>query len=146
MEEKMKREKNKNRIKSDDESNDTNDKTDSPNVELTTEPIDPNAPLIDEDGQSHNIDNAVQLASSAQSEYETISPDTKTYYETVTKSTDDAFPTIIIAAEASDEQRTLSMDSLPPPPRVEVESEKLEVIEIKSDGTTGHLTPLRNHS
>lgn len=33
---------------------------------------------------------------------------------------------------------------LPPPPKFQVESERAEVIEIRSDGTIGHLTPLRN--
>lgn len=34
--------------------------------------------------------------------------------------------------------------SLPPPPKFQVESERAEVIEIRSDGSTGHLTPGRS--
>lgn len=141
----MQREKNKNRIKSggsdEGRGGESEESTNPASVEPVTEPRDPNAPLIDEDGQSHNIDNAEQLAPNANSERER-----ETYYETVTKSTDDSFPTIIIASEASDEERALPMDALPPPPRVEVESEQLEVIEIKSDGSTGHLTPLQHRA
>lgn len=33
---------------------------------------------------------------------------------------------------------------LPPPPNFHVESERAEVIEIRSDGTSGHLTHARN--
>lgn len=32
---------------------------------------------------------------------------------------------------------------LPPPPKFQVESERAEVIEIRSDGSSGHLTPGR---
>lgn len=33
---------------------------------------------------------------------------------------------------------------LPPPPKFHVESERAEVIEIRSDGSTGHLIPGRS--
>lgn len=35
-------------------------------------------------------------------------------------------------------------DQLPPVPQTQVESERLEVIEIKTDGHSGHLSPLSN--
>lgn len=33
---------------------------------------------------------------------------------------------------------------LPPPPKVHVESERVEVVEISSDGSSGHLIPNRH--
>lgn len=147
MEEKMRREKSQNRVKSDEKDNSSEDKNETDNV-VSEPPRDPNEPIIDEDGQSHNIDNAVPYKSSYDdSEQTTILPSHETNYDTVT--TTSSFPIIIDSAEndESNEQKTYySLSSLPPPPRVEVESEKVEVIEIKSDGSSGHLTPLQNRS
>lgn len=44
---------------------------------------------------------------------------------------------VIVTSEDDDQHN----DRLPTQPSAEVESEKLEVIEIRSDGTSGHLTP-----
>lgn len=39
---------------------------------------------------------------------------------------------------------TYSPSKLPPLPNLQVESERAEVVEISSDGSSGHLTPGRN--
>lgn len=38
----------------------------------------------------------------------------------------------------------VTLQSLPPPPKVHVESERAEVVEISSDGSSGHLIPGRH--
>lgn len=142
MEEKMKREKNKNRIGNNGE------------IQTTTEP---EPPIGDDDGQSHSIDTAVQLPSSPEEEDETTNylPDdeeVESYVDEKQQYEEPMRPVIVTSAPKLIEResdRAPSASSLPelPPTAVsaaEVESEKLEVIEIRSDGTSGHLTPGRN--
>lgn len=143
MEEKMRREKNKNR----------GSNNDGLSSQTTTEVA---PPIGDDDGQSHSIDTAVQLPSSPDEENETTNylPDEVEEIESYVdeKQYEEPMRPVIVTAEPElndlGNDRTPSASSLPelPPtsPAVEIESEKLEVIEIRSDGTSGHLTPGRN--
>lgn len=125
----MKREKNKNRVSTDD---------DSPPII---------AAVADDDVHSHNIDMAEQLPSgdngpnnylSDNDVYEGDVDDREAEHAThmravvVTTAHDSE---LHANAQERAQHQTLST--------VEVESEKLEVIEIRSDGSTGHLTPGR---
>lgn len=81
---------------------------------------------LDDEGQSHNIDNAIQH------------PAYK--YESTTV----AIPNNRYSSSTTDyivpKARTFTTATTPRT-KVEIESEKVEVIEIKSDGSTGHLIP-----
>lgn len=138
MEEKMRREKNKNRMKS----NEENESKSVVSAKLTpsaTITVDPNAPLIDEDGQSHNIDNMEQINS-------TTSIGTDRQYEFLTTiSPTDIDTTVTTSITEAYIDPTSPPSTLNPLPSLyEIESERVKVIEIKSDGTSGHLSPLHD--
>lgn len=137
MEEKMQREKNKNRVKTDEE----NELQPALSVKMTAAPNadDPNAPLIDEDGQSHNIDFAEQTIS-------THSPDENGEYEYLTsnpQSDIDTKITTLMIEKQIDQTTPPTFSPLPTESSLfKTDSEKVNVIEIKSDGSSGHLSPL----
>lgn len=133
MEEKMQREKNKNRVKS----NEENETQSGHSVKMTTATLvsdDPNAPLIDEDGQSHNIDNAEQtnytIPTNENKQYEFLTSTAPTNIDTEI--------TTLMMDDSIDQTTPSSQRSL-----LEIVSEKVNVIEIKSDGSSGHLSPLQ---
>lgn len=161
MEEKMRRQKNKNRVKSegDDEVEEESETDETPTMVKGD-----GESLIDDDGQNHNIDNAIQqYTSDAEShmhidstEYskddvtnhpedaiiytangENLTNDHRHVYQTTTYS-----PMLELRKPTTPQMPPLPPP--PPPPKIQVESERLEVIEISSDGSSGHLTPGRN--
>lgn len=142
MEEKMQREKNKNRVKTNEE-NEPQVETSMKMGSVPSISDDPNAPLIDEDGQSHNIDNAEQTNS-------TIPLGENRQYEFLTTISPSDIDTEITMLMNDDRiGQTTPPPTLPPLPSqkslFEIESEKVKVIEIKSDGSSGHLSPLQLH-
>lgn len=152
MEEKMKREKNKNRISNnnDGNNNDDNDGDDDDSADNDTPAasvVDTTAQVADDEVHSHNIDMADQLPTSPSG---SDSDDTNNYIADSDIYGDDRQPehatrTVLVTEAPETElhikghERIAVARSSPLPP-VEVESEKLEVIEIRSDGTSGHLT------
>lgn len=139
MEENMKREKNKNRVKSDEEN--------QPQLAIpvkmapaSSSSHDPNAPLIDEDGQSHNIDNAEQTISThplnENVDYE--------YLTTNSPSDIDTDITTMMIDEQINQTTPLPTPLSKQSPLFNIDSEKVNVIEIKSDGSSGHLSPLND--
>lgn len=139
MEEKMRREKNKNRVKSSEETETQAPPLPTSPAQATTD--DPNMPLIDEDGQSHNVDSAQQGnftdTPDAYKNYVVPVPDSAIsinteYAEDTTSMIDDpGDQTTQSASEPSDTFR--------------IEIKNIKGIEIKSDGSSGHLSPLQLH-
>ena len=80
---------------------------------------------LDDEGQSHNIDNAIQHPAYKYESTPVAIPINR--YSSTTEF-------IVPKGRAFTTTTT-------PRTKVEVESEKVEVIEIKSDGSTGHLIP-----
>lgn len=78
---------------------------------------------LDDEGQSHNIDNAIQYPAYKIESTSVAIPNNR--YSSTTE--------YIIPKGRS--------FTTTPRTKVEIESEKVEVIEIKSDGSTGHLIP-----
>lgn len=139
MEEKMKREKNKNRASNE-----------GGQSEASTTEAPP--PIGDDDGQSHSIDTAEQLPSSPEEEDADNylqEYDNREGYASNHKHDHEPMQAVIVQPESSEEDEDHELQehissSTSTLPNVEVESEKLEVIEIRSDGSTGHLTPGRH--
>lgn len=149
MEEKMNREKNKNRMKDDEHESEESAHTETPTMQIQGD----DALLIDDEGQRHNIDNAVQQPLTASAYGTERSAEVNAHYDSTTSDPDQALPTIIITTEndLNEQHGMLNASTTPvppsgdiPPPKVEVESEKLEVIEITSDGSSGHIVPGRH--
>jgi len=95
--------------------------------EIDVDPTYSSDAQLDDEGQSHNIDNAIQHPVY---KYETTSvaiPNNR-YSSSTTE---------FVVPKGS---RTYTTTAAPRT-KVEIESEKVEVIEIKSDGSTGHLIP-----
>ncbi len=92
--------------------------------EIDVIPTYSNDAQLDDEGQSHNIDNAIQHPYNYESTSVAI-PNNR--YSSTTEF-------IVPKGRAYTTTTT-------PRTKVEVESEKVEVIEIKSDGSTGHLIP-----
>lgn len=138
----MQREKNKNRVKSDEE----NQAESTIPVKMAPDSStsdDPNAPQIDEDGQSHNIDNAEQKISTHPSnenvEYEYLTTNSPTDMDT-------EITTLMIDDQISQTTPSSTFSPLPTESSLyKIDSEKVNVIEIKSDGSSGHLSPLNNN-
>lgn len=80
---------------------------------------------LDEEGQSHNIDNAIQHPAYKYESTPVAIPNNR--YSSTTEF-------VVPKGRAFTTTTT-------PRTKVEIESEKVEVIEIKSDGSTGHLIP-----
>lgn len=80
---------------------------------------------LDDEGQSHNIDNAIQHPAYKYESTSVAIPNNR--YSSTTEF-------IVPKGRAFTTTTT-------PRTKVEIESEKVEVIEIKSDGSTGHLIP-----
>lgn len=139
---------------------------------------------IDEEGQSHNVDSAIQYVderdtvrvphapqpyhhSRPASSARLIVPQVNNHiaaatgdYEAINDAAELTSTELVLASSSigggddSEEPATLSppRTTMEPPlrdvhvggggGRVEVESERVELIEIKSDGSTGHLTPV----
>lgn len=141
MEEKMQREKNKNRVKSSQGNEAQSDKSEkAAAIPTPSTSDDPNAPLIDEDGQSHNIDNAEQTNF-------TIPMGETRQFELLTTTSPTDIDTEISPLMTDDPiDQTTPSSTLPPlasqSSLFEIDSEKVKVIEIKSDGSSGHLSPL----
>lgn len=140
MEEKLQREKNRNRVKTDEE----NQSQPALSVKMTAAPTsdDPNAPLIDEDGQSHNIDNAEQTISTSPSdengEYEYLTTNPPSDIDT-------EITTLMIEKQIDQTTPSSTFSPLPTESSLfKIDSEKVNVIEIKSDGSSGHLSPLND--
>lgn len=127
MEEKMNREKNKNRISNNDDS------PSSTTTEITS--------VADDDVHSHNIDMADQLPPSSPSGANNYLSDVEEYDED--KQPEHATPmrSVIVTTAPDTELHANVHERITLPSNAEVESEKLEVIEIRSDGSSGHLTP-----
>lgn len=148
MEEKMRREKQKGKSNTDElEKNestseqiddDHNSSTDDEIIPITALSS-PQEPTIDDDGQSHNIDNAVQYENEPQYTANNENPNTSENYSlssTLSIPTSKYTTTTNSnAAVQHHRQRSSNGDS------DKIEFEKIEVVEIKSDGTTGHLIP-----
>lgn len=165
----MRREKNKNRVKANEEEESETD-----------EPIQTDVPsplrgegdsLIDADGQNHNIDNAIQQYSSLDTEQNmhidsenteysdvemTNHPDDAVIYtadgETIANDQRNAYQTTTYAPLQQPTVVTPSPPPLPPLPQLpplnfakESMFPRPETIEISSDGSSGHLTPGRIH-
>lgn len=75
---------------------------------------------------------------------ENIKPYSQVAYESTTQAVT-PLPTISSNLLSEPSNIALIPAKLPPIPRTEVESERLEVIEIKTDGNSGHLSPLSEH-
>lgn len=110
---------------------------------------------LDDDGQSHNIDNAIQQPTTTfeQSNPQTIEYTTHQAHQahqshSSHQSNPDSFLITSKPNSIRNDHRnyyqTTTYASLPPPPKIHVESERAEVVEISSDGTSGHLTPDRS--
>lgn len=161
MEEKMRREKEKNRVSS----NTLSDTPEEPEGETAPSTKLEENSSMDEDEQSHSIDTAIQQPSAASNDEESINyiANSADYDEEKTERV--TMQTLIIAEESDPDptvnsihhvnQHSTSVPPPPPPPpppqpvrpqrpKVEVESEKIEVIEISSDGSSGHLIPGRD--
>lgn len=80
---------------------------------------------LDDEGQSHNIDNAIQYPAYKIESTSVAIPNNR--YSSTTEY-------IVPKGRAFTSSTT-------PRTKVEIESERVEVIEIKSDGSTGHLIP-----
>ncbi|XP_055313241.1 uncharacterized protein LOC129574799 isoform X2 [Sitodiplosis mosellana] len=113
MEEKMQRERNKNRVKNNEDDDDSTDITPTEDTTLTSDT---------DTLQTETVSTEDPLIITADTEPTT--PDQRNYYQTTT-----FIPPIL--------------PPLPPPPKFHVESERAEVIEIRSDGSSGHLIPGR---
>lgn len=104
---------------------------------------------LDDDGQSHNIDNAMQQPTTT---FEQSNPQTIEYTTHQSHPSHQSDPdSFLITSEPNSIRndhrnyyQTANYASLPPPPKIHVESERAEVVEISSDGTSGHLTPDRS--
>lgn len=107
---------------------------------------------LDDDGQSHNIDNAIQEPTTA---FEQSNPQTIEYTTHQSHPShplhQSNFDSFLITSEPNSNRndhrnyyQSTTYTSLPPPPKIHVESERAEVVEISSDGTSGHLTPDRS--
>lgn len=105
---------------------------------------------LDDDGQSHNIDNAIQQPTTTFEQSNPQSIEYTTHQSNPShQSNSDSF---LITAEPNSIRndhrnyyQTTTYASLPPPPKIHLESERSEVVEISSDGTSGHLTPDRSN-
>lgn len=125
----MNREKNKNRVSNSD---------DSPSATEIT------APVADEDVHSHDIDMAEQLPTAPSGD-----DGANNYLSDIDIAYDDdkepehttPFRTVIVTSAPETKLHAIGHERISQP--IEVESEKLEVIEIRSDGSSGHLTPGR---
>lgn len=104
----------------------------------------PQEPTIDDDGQSHNIDNAVQYENDPPSQYNGNNDHLSTS-ENYSSSSTLSIPTTKYTTTTTNsnvvgvQQHHRQLSSISGPSNIEFE--KIEVVEIKSDGTTGHLTP-----
>lgn len=141
MEEKMRRQKEKGKSEttesqsvestsqhSDDENDDDEDEISSTIVNA------PQEPTIDDEGQSHNIDNAVQY----DNEPLELSRINEGRHSSLTTTT---IPTSKYTTTTSKAVRQQRRHQSPNSVKSKIEFEKIEVIEIKSDGSTGHLVP-----
>lgn len=143
MEEKMRRQKEKNKKTPsipDDESLANEIKAPpSPLPSITTSS---DETQIDDDGQTHNVDSAIQYTDEDDEQNNRIINQDINYVASTT--------TALPVPQTDDEHDGTTEQTAPqrhhqPAQReinVQIESEKLEVIEIKSDGSTGHLNPL----
>lgn len=95
--------------------------------EVDVQPTYSNDAQLDDEGQSHNIDNAIQYPAYKFESTSVAIPNNR--YSSTTE---------FIVPKGRAFTTTASTT---PRTKVEVESEKVEVIEIKSDGSTGHLIP-----
>ena len=131
MEDKMRREKNKNRA------------SDEP----TPSPTEPPTALSSEGGTVEGEDDPQSLNNAIQSEELTTNAAISNYL-----SSDEQQRTFDDGPNESEEVRTVIISTSQPNiangqnhrPKVQVESEKVEVIEIRSDGSSGHLVPGRD--
>lgn len=97
---------------------------------------------IDDDGQTHNVDSAIQYTDEDDEQNNRIINQDINYVASTT--------TLLPALQNNDDHEATTVQpeqQLHHQPsqreiNVQIESEKLEVIEIKSDGSTGHLNPL----
>lgn len=138
MEEKMRRQKEKNKKTPsipDDESL-AND------IKVPTSITSSDDTQIDDDGQTHNVDSAIQYTDEDDEQNNRIINQDINYEASTT--------TLLPASQTDDQHEATTVQPAQqlhhqPAQReinVQIESEKLEVIEIKSDGSTGHLNPL----
>lgn len=93
--------------------------------EIDVDPTYSSDAQLDDEGQSHNIDNAIQHPAYKYESTSVAIPNNR--YSSTTEF-------IVPKGRAFTTATT-------PRTKVEIESEKVEVIEIKSDGSTGHLIP-----
>lgn len=101
----------------------------------------PQEPTIDDEGQSHNIDNAVQYDNEP-SELSRTNED-RDSDDNYSSSTATSIPTTKYTTTTNANKAGHQHRRHPTPSNVKskIEFEKIEVIEIKSDGSTGHLVP-----
>lgn len=147
MEEKMRRQKEKNKKTPtipDDESL-ANDIKAPPSITSSSDDT-----QIDDDGQTHNVDSAIQYTDEDDEQNNRIiNQDINQNINYVASTT-----TLLPAPQTDDQHEATTVQPEQQqhhhhPQReinVQIESEKLEVIEIKSDGSTGHLNPLAYNS
>lgn len=185
MEEKMRREKAKNKHTDDDDDGAHNENDIDAPASSTEFGVDAaqaaglqattvDGTLIDEEGQSHNVDSAIQYVDETDTfrQAQQVRPqfghlrmppaarlvaDEVSYVHRTSTAINPAdgeqstgLPDEAGSSSSSEEPLRTTME---PPLRevkpsagtVEVESERVELIEIKSDGSTGHLTPAGYH-
>lgn len=164
MEEKMRRQKEKEKsettdtddIQSTSEHTDNDDDDDNDNKNSTDDEILsstvlnlPQEPIIDDDGQSHNIDNAVQYENEPPPPHRNNENENQDYNENYgSSSTLTNVPTSKYISTTTNAANTLDVQHRQRTSnsgRDKIEFEKIEVVEIKSDGTTGHLFPRQYH-
>lgn len=106
--------------------------------------VDSSEAQIDDEGQSHNIDSAVQYAADDEDELSNrLLPQDINY---VASSTEGEEHSKSSTDEASASSTQLASTTVKQQPKnrqikIQIESEKVDLIEIKSDGSTGHLIP-----